>query len=348
MRKMRAAVIGCGRISTVYREAFERLDDVLEVVFAADKLGERAEAFASHFPGCRWTEETEPDKLEQELKQVEADTVHILLPHHLHQTYANMALACGCHVLTEKPIALTTKAADSMIRTARENGKKLGVIFQNRYIPGIQRAKKLLEAGELGRVTGAFSNLNWHRPPSYYDCDWKGFWATEGGGVVIDQAIHSIDLVRYLIGEEAVEVDGHYSCRILHKSAPQVEVEDEADGAITFASGAVYSFFATNYYTANRPIQIELSCEKGFVHLNHQTVTIQRTYGETEVIMPGNLPKGSGESYWGDCHYQQIKEFYHCLAMGEDVPWDPEDAKKTLEIVLAIYESSRKGKAVRI
>lgn len=112
------------------------------------------------------------------------------------------AIAClnaGFHVLTEKPIAIHLGDADLMTEAAKRNHKQLGVIFQNRYIEGIREVKRLIEAGEFGRLTGAFSTLNWWRPPSYYDCDWKGSWEREGGGVVIDQAIHSLDLVRYLM-----------------------------------------------------------------------------------------------------------------------------------------------------
>ncbi len=346
--KMTAAVIGCGRIASVYVEAFRKLQKEVQVVLALDKEGSRAEAFAAHFPGCQWSQKTGLDEVRELLLCVKPDVVHILLPHHLHKDYANVALECGCHVLTEKPIALTLSDADSMIQTAEAAGRQLGVIFQNRYIAGIQKARKILESGELGRITGAFSNLNWYRPPSYYDCDWKGFWATEGGGVAIDQAIHSSDLVRYLIGKEAVEVDGHYSCRVLHKAAPVVEVEDEADAAITFADGSVYSFFATNYYTANRPIQVEISCEKGSIHLDYQTVTIERCDGSREVILPEDCPDSKGEQYWGSCHFLQVQDFYRCLRENRPVPWSPQDAKKTLEIVLAIYQSSREQQAVRL
>lgn len=348
MAKMTAAIIGCGRIASVYREAFLKLKEEVSVVLAVDKATEHAQNFAADFPGCEWSDQTDLSDLGQVLTRIKPDVVHILLPHHLHKEYANLAMECGCHVLTEKPIALTLEDADSMIQTAKSCGKKLGVIFQNRYITGIQAARKLLDSGKLGRVTGAFSNLNWYRPASYYDCDWKGYWATEGGGVVIDQAIHSIDLVRYLIQENAIEADGHYSCRVLHKSAPQVEVEDEADAAITFQNGAVYSFFATNYYTSNRPIQVEISCENGSIHLDYQTVTIEWANGQKEVIVQKDCPDSSGKNYWGSCHYLQIKDFYQCLKTETFVPWDPTDAKKTLEIVLAIYQSSRENRPIKL
>lgn len=348
MEKMTAAVIGCGRIASVYREAFYKLEAEVEPVLAIDKDENRAKEFASHFPGCHWTGNGDLQNVRQLLSQIKPDVVHILLPHHLHKEYTIAALECDCHVLTEKPIALSLADSDAMSQAAFANQKKLGVIFQNRYITGIQTAKKVLESGVLGKVQGAFSTLNWYRPPSYYDCDWKGLWSTEGGGVVIDQAIHSIDLVRYLLQKEAIEVDGHYSCRVLHKSAPKVEVEDEADAAITFEDEIVYSFFATNYYTANRPIQVEISCEKGFIHLDYQTVTIQYPDGSKKLIPQEYCPDSNGENYWGSCHFLQIKDFYQALRDDRPIPWEAEDAKKTLEIVLAIYQSSREHKAIKL
>lgn len=348
MKKWKAAVIGCGRIASVYMEAFYKLKDQVDVVLAVDKVGVRAEAFAESFPGCRWEEAPDAETVRGFLQEEKPDVVHILLPHHLHCSYVVVALECGCHVLTEKPISLTLEEADQMIDAAKKQDRKLGVIFQNRYITGIREVKKRIDAGEFGKATGAFSNLNWYRPPSYYECDWKGRWDTEGGGVVIDQAIHSIDLVRYLIGEEIVELDGHYSCRVLSRQVPNVEVEDEADAAIRFQSGAVYSFFATNYYVTNCPIQIDISFERGRVHLDYQTVTIWNSDGTVETIEQESCPDSHGEDYWGSCHYLQIQDFYNALEQEREVPWDPQDAKKTLEVVLSIYRSSREQRTIRL
>lgn len=232
MEKIKAGIIGCGRISSVYQAAFENMKDEVELAFVVDKEVCRARKLAAAFPGCGYS-----DKLEDLLKQP-LSVVHVLTPHFLHKEHAVACLDAGFHVLTEKPVALTTEDADAMIRAADRNGRQLGVIFQNRYIEGIQEVKKLIEQGEFGRITGAFSTLNWWRPPSYYECDWKGSWEKEGGGVVIDQAIHSLDLVRYLMGCEPVKVKGHIDRRIL----TNIEVEDVADAAITFENGAVYSF----------------------------------------------------------------------------------------------------------
>lgn len=333
MKKLKIAIIGCGRIAVVYRDALTKLEQLIDVVIAVDKDISRAKEFASFFKDCRYT-----DKLDDLLTLKEVDVVHVLSPHFLHKDHVISCLNAGFNVLTEKPIAINLDDAALMGRTALETGMKLGVIFQNRYIKGIREAKKLLDQGLFGKITGAYSSLNWHRPASYYECDWKGTWEKEGGGVVIDQAIHSIDLVRYLMGCEAKSIKANIDTRVL----TQIEVEDVADAAITFENGATYSFYACNYYTSNSPIQIKVSAEKGSILLNGDVVTIDLG-GNEIVIYPSDDDEGNGQSYWGKCHYDQISDYYQCILQDKPVPFSPEDATKTLEIVLAIYQSSKEN-----
>ena len=338
MKKLRVAVIGCGRIAAVYKSALLHLQDQCEVVLAMDKDPARARAFAADFAGCEAESDVSDTGFAVALARTGAELAHILLPHHLHSRYAVAAMNAGVDVLTEKPIAITLEEADHMIAAQKATGRQLGVIFQNRYIDGVQRVRQLIQAGELGAVKGAFSTLNWHRPPSYYDCDWKGRWATEGGGVVIDQAIHSLDLVRYMTGLEAVRVQAHTARRVLRS----IEVEDEADAAITLENGAVYSFFASNYYTFNSPIRVEIHCANGTALLTQEEMCIRWADGRVEQIHPtaaGLTPPG--ESYWGAFHEMQIRDCYAALRTGRTLPWTPQDARKTLELVQAIYQSAR-------
>lgn len=335
MGKIRTGVIGCGRISGIYLEIFKRLSKNVEVVFAVDKVLERAESFAKQFEHCGYS-----DCLEDILNQP-LDVVHVLTPHYLHKEQAVSCLLAGFHVLTEKPMALTSLDAEEMIRVSKQTKKQIGVISQNRYIDGIVKAKAMLEEGRLGAVKGAFSSLNWWRPPSYYQCDWKGKWETEGGGVVMDQAIHSLDLVRYLMGCEPVRISAHIDRRIL----TDIEVEDVADAAIVFENGAVYSFYACNYYTENSPIQIEMSCERGIIHLSQERVSIS-VDGEAEQVYVPSSSGDAGPGYWGNGHQIQIQKFYECLREEKQGPVEPEDAKKTLQLVLDIYRSAKTGKVV--
>ena len=334
MAKLRTAIIGCGRVSVVYKKAFEDLVDMAEPVFAMDKELSRAKDFAASF-GASYS-----DKLD-DLLAAKPDIVHICTPHFLHKEQTITCLEHGINVLCEKPIAITLPDADAMIEVAERTGKKLGIIFQNRYIKGIVELKKIIEAGDLGTLKGAFSNLNWYRPPSYYQCDWKGSWEKEGGGVLIDQAIHSIDLVRYLIDSPVKSIHGHIDNRIL----TSIEVEDCASAAVEFQNGVVYSLFACNYYQENAPIQIEIASEKGIAHFDGTTVTIS-TIEANRVISLDQASGETGEGYWGSAHILQIKDCYEAQLAGLPFPVSPVEAKATLAVVLGVYDSSRQGRKI--
>jgi len=215
MKHLRIAVIGCGRIASVYEGAFYKLQEEAEVVLTMDKVLARATALAEKFPGCQASDQVEIAAFQQILNEYKPDLLHILLPHHLHGRYGIAAMECGVHVLTEKPVTISLTEADQLIEVQKRTGMQLGVIYQNRYIEGVQEVRERIHRGDFGAVKGAFSTLNWYRPESYYQCDWKGSWETEGGGVIIDQAIHSIDLIRYMTGLEATRIMGHTSRRVL-------------------------------------------------------------------------------------------------------------------------------------
>lgn len=344
MKKLRVAVIGCGRILSVYEEAFYKLKEEAEVVLAMDKVLDRAEKLAQKFPGCLASDQVGLEEFRSVLTEIKPDLIHILLPHHLHGRYAAAAMECGVNVLTEKPVTVRLSEADELIEVQKRTGMQLGVIYQNRFIEGVQEVKKKIASGEFGKVKGAFSTLNWYRPESYYQCDWKGKWDTEGGGVVIDQAIHSIDLVRYMTGLEAKKIMGHTARRVL----TGIEVEDEADAAVWLENGAIYSFYACNYYTTNSPIRVEISCEKATALLTYDKMEITYASGEREEILPEACPNRNGESYWGSYHFYQIRECYRALKEGTPMPWPAEDARKTLEIVQGIYESARINGPVKL
>ncbi len=146
------------------------------------------------------------------------------------------------------------------------------------------------------------------------------------------------------MGCEVKSIKGHIDSRVL----TQIEVEDVADAAITFENGAVYSFFACNYYTSNSPIQIQLSAGNGTVSLDGMTVKIKLNGEEERIIYPSADALGEGKDYWGNFHYCQIKDYYECLLNNKPVPFNPEDASKTLEIVLGIYESSKTNSTILI
>ena len=335
MIKKRIAVIGCGRISEMYKRVFLEMLDRLEISYAVDKDIKKAEAFAKNFEGCFALTDY------RELKEGMVDVVHILTPHFLHKEHSIYCMEQGFCVLCEKPIATTLSDAKKIIECVERTNSTYGIIFQNRYTEGIQKLIELKNKGELGKILGASSTLSWHRPPSYYECDWKGSWEKEGGGVVIDQAIHSLDLVRYVVDAPVHSIDGHICQRKLFVT----EVEDEADALIDFENGACYSFYACNYYVRNTPIRIDFAFERGSAILLGTKMTITIDGREDAIVIDSDQGINvKGKGYWGNYHGKQIKEFYDNLDSNKDVPFSAKDATKTLEMVLGIYKSSNIGR----
>lgn len=252
MKKLKAAIVGCGRISVSYADAFHRLSDEVELAYAVDKDPALAKAFAEEF-NCSWTTDFD------EILDKDIDVVHLCLPHFLHPVMAIKAMKAGINVLTEKPIATCLQDADRMIRTAEETHVKLGVIFQTRYTKSVEKLREMIQRGDFGKILTARSYLTWNRPLDYYSgSDWKGTWDKEGGGVLIDQAIHSIDRVRYMLDSDVEWIDGSVHNYVHHF----VKVEDAADAAIMFKNGCLYNLYACNIYGADSPINIELIGEK--------------------------------------------------------------------------------------
>lgn len=254
------------------------------------------------------------------------------------------AMKAGINVLTEKPIATCLQDADKMIRTAEETHVKLGVIFQTRYTKSVEKLREMIQRGDFGKILTARSYLTWNRPLDYYSgSDWKGTWDKEGGGVLIDQAIHSIDRVRYMLDSDVEWIDGSVHNYVHHF----VKVEDAADAAIMFKNGCLYNLYACNIYGTDSPINIELIGEKGrlglkqdmgYYELDGTYAEIRNTYETTNV----------GPDYWGSSHHLQIRDFYRSVREDLPVAIDGLEGRKTLEMVKGIYLSSAKRERITL
>lgn len=214
-------------------------------------------------------------------------------------------MKAGINVLTEKPIAISLQDADRMLEVQKETGVKLGCIFQTRYTKSVEKLREMIQRGDFGKILTARSYLTWNRPLNYYDSsDWKGTWDKEGGGVLIDQAIHSIDRVRFMLDSDVEWIDGS-----VHNYAHKfVKVEDSADAAIMFKNGCLYNLYACNIYGDDSPINIEFIGEKGrcgliqdmgYYDLDGTYAEIRNTYETTNV----------GPDYWGSSHHIQPPRF---------------------------------------
>ncbi len=348
MKKLRVGIIGCGRISRFHGMPAKAQPNV-EIRGVCDLVPERAKAMSRLFTGDgKGAAKCYTDYVEM-IKKEKLDVVHICLPHYLHAPVAIEAMKLGCDVLTEKPMAISMKQAEEMVKAAKKLGRKLGVILQNRYNAGSQLIRQCLDSGRLGNVLAAKCNVTWFRDNDYYQgSDWKGTWDKEGGGAIIDQAIHTIDLMCWFCGYDIAEVDCTLSNRA-HQGI--IEVEDCADGLITFKNGVRASFWAMNYYNHDADVEIELSCENGKAMMKAESATIVLNDGRTFSATPDSRSAfnfGGGPSYWGASHLKEIEDFYRCLAEGKEPPITAAEVLETTQkMVMGLYESGRNHQVVK-
>lgn len=331
MEKLKVAVIGCGNISVMHLDSIAAFEDV-ELVAVCDVKEERAIAASQKYGGKIYT-----DYLEMFEKE-KLDAVHICLPHYLHVPVSIDAFKKGVNVLCEKPMSIKYEDAVFAVETAEEYGVQYGIIFQCRYNAPSLLVKKRIEDGKLGAVKCGRTTLTWYRPDNYYDSsDWKGTWDKEGGGVVIDQAIHSLDLANWMINSTPVEIQAS-----LHNRNHKIMVvEDTAEGLVKYENGALLSFYAMNNYFVDEPIEIRLLCKNGRAIFSYDKAVIEYNDGtvETAENNTDNMFKYSGgKDYWGYQHAVQIRQFYNAVLCKEKLEISGREALKIQKIICDIYD----------
>lgn len=333
MEQLKVAVIGAGCISVMHLDSIMALEEAV-LVGVCDIKPERAEAAAEKYHTKAYTD------YHVLFEQEKPDVVHLCLPHYLHTVVAREAFKAGVHVLSEKPMSIEYQDAVDTVELAEKLQVQYGVIFQCRYNTPSQLVKKRIVDGRLGAVRCGRTTLTWYRPDDYYGTsDWKGTWDKEGGGVVIDQAIHSIDLANWFIDSTAVEVQA-----TLHNRNHEIMiVEDSAEGLIKYENGALLSFYAMNNYCINEPIEIRLYCENGTARLSYDDAVISYNDGTTETVK--NTPQSmvaytGGKDYWGLQHAVQIHQFYQAVLGKEELEISGREALKIQKIICDIYKNN--------
>ncbi len=335
-RRFRVAVVGCGAIHATHADALAEIPNVSVAAFC-DVVPERAEASAAR---CGGRAETDWTRL---LADPGIDAVHLCTPHDLHAPMARAFLGAGKHVFTEKPMGLSVDEGEAMVRAADESGRTLGVCFQNRCNATSLALRDLVRSGRAGRVRGARALLTWSRDAEYYTgSDWKGTWRREGGGVLINQAIHTIDLLQWALGLPA-ELKGTVDRRSL---ADVIEVEDTAEATFRHVDGTRTYVFATNGYVTDAPVEIEVVFEKATARLRGELV-VTWDDGHVETVAERSV-RTDAKAYWGGGHRDILRDFYECLAAGRPFALDGREGLQALRILRAWYESDRKRDWVRV
>ena len=334
---MKVAVIGCGNVSVMHFNALKDNPDT-EIVAVADIKPERADKKAIEYGAKAYY------NFDELLENEELDCVHICTPHYLHTPMAVRALKKGVNVLLEKPCSVSMKEIEELRSAEKKSGKQLGICFQNRYNACVREAKRIIDSGEMGAVKSVRAFVTWMRDEKYYSDDWHGTLDKECGGVLINQSIHTMDLVQYL-GGRCKRVTSHIST---DKLKGVIEVEDTASALLELENGVTAVFYATLAYAENSDVFIEISLENGKLRLEGERLySIDKSGKSTEIT--GNVDAVyHGQRYWGSGHSVLIDDYYYCLKSGENFEIDAVEGSRAAMIVAACYESSKSGEPIEI
>jgi len=326
VRARRAAVVGCGDVSVVHLQAIEKLDDVV-LVGVCDTDQDRAAAASERYGVPRFADHR------QLLAAVRPDVVHVCTPHDQHTPVAIDCLDARVAILVEKPVAHTVAEADRLIAAAdRHPDVKVGICLQNRYNATTRAARDLLASGELGTVRGGSATVLWHRDPAYFRSrPWRGQRARSGGGVLINQAIHTLDLMELLVGD-VVRVHGHAGRYALD----DIDVEDTASVLLDHTGGARSVVFATVGNVVDAPVTIEIVTDRAAL-LIRGDLTVSHADGRIETVAEPVAGAG-GRAYWGASHELIIADFYASLTDPEPFWIGPREGARSLRLIHRLYQ----------
>jgi predicted dehydrogenase len=338
---IRFAIVGCGVIAPTHARSIVELPDA-QLVAVCDIIPERARVLAQEYPAEVYTDYHEM------LTRKDIDVVTVLTPSGMHAEIGIAAAKAGKHVIVEKPMDVTLETADALIQACRDCGVKLCSISQHRFDPAIMALKGAVDKGRLGQLNFGGSHTKWYRSQAYYDSgDWRGTWALDGGGALINQSIHYVDLLTYIMGP--VEEIHAYCAARAHE---RIEVEDMAVAALKFKSGALGLLEGTTAAYPGFCARLDIYGGEGSVIIeNDQVCEWRLRSGEPSPVAaePTSFIGGtSSKNIWHHSHRRQIQDMIDAIREDREPLVNGVEGRRALEIVLAVYESSRTGKTVRL
>jgi UDP-N-acetyl-2-amino-2-deoxyglucuronate dehydrogenase len=357
MSRMRIGLVGCGKVAGIHFAALRSQPDA-ELVAVCDALSDRATAFAARHNVRPFTD------VRTMLREAQVDAVIVGTPHPRHAEPAIEAAEAGAHVLVEKPLAASLADCDAILGAARKGGVTLGVISQRRFCEPVRRMKAAIDAGKIGKpALGAFLQYNW-RDAAYYQSDpWRGRWDTEGGGVLVNQSPHQLDILLWLMGP-AAEVSGYWA----NVNHPTVEVDDTAVASIKFRNGGLGSIATSvsqrpGIYTkvhvhGSNGASIGVETDRGATFVAGVSGIAEPPLNDLWTI-PGEehrlaefqaedraaFAAVDGTSYY---HALQFADFFGAIREGRLPLVTGEDGRAVVELFTAIYRSSREGKPITL
>lgn len=320
---MKAAIIGYGVIGRLHARIIPQYG-TLEAVCDTDAAVLEAAPGARHYADYK-----------EMLDEVHPDVVHICTPHYLHAEMVIEALLRGINVLCEKPLCIREEDIGRILEAERRSTASLAVCHQNRYNSANRYVKEYLDGK---RVEAAVGQVSWHRDASYYASGaWRGKWETEGGGVLINQALHTFDLLQWLCGMPE-EVKASISTLTLKD---EIEVEDTATVLCTGENGGCFTFYASNGSAKDCPVEITLRADGEWIKLMPKYTVIGNRFTSFE-----ENHHVYGKACYGSGHEALIADFYDCIKTGRRFGIDGTEGAKVVRMILAAYRSG--GKAVKV
>lgn len=357
------ALVGCGSIAPTHAKALAALPADARLTHCCDTNAALADAFAAQF-GLKTA------TFDEILANTAIDAVTFCTPSGLHASLGARALAAGKHVVIEKPMEITPAACEPLLAAQRASGRKLAVISQHRFDPASRQVRATLDRGELGNLILAEARVPWFRTQEYYDSgDWRGTWALDGGGCLMNQGVHTVDLLLWLAGPvktvyAQMRTAGH----------ERIEVEDVVTATLTFANGAIGSLMATTSAYPGFAVTLSLHGTLGSaliegdelktlaikgretIHGHAATAhALQVATGGTKsatahaasAAIP-ETPSAPDAWSWGDAHRAQFADFIHAVRTNGTPLVDGVAGRAAVALINAVYESARTGRVVSL
>jgi UDP-N-acetyl-2-amino-2-deoxyglucuronate dehydrogenase len=336
---LRFCIVGAGFIGGLHAQALASIPDAT-VTVVCSRNQERASGLAQK-AGADWVTD-----YREAVRRDDVDVVCICTPSGTHAEIAVAAAAAGKHLVVEKPIDVRLERVDRMLEAAQQANVRLTCIFPLRFTKGTELARKAVEEGRLGRLVLADAYIKWYRDQAYYDTsDWKGTWALDGGGALMNQGIHNIDLLNYLVGPVTGVV-----ARI-DTLAHRMETEDTAVALLTFANGALGAIEGSTGSWPGDPGRVELHGDRGTIALEDGRIVTWKLIGvspdEEERVLALEATLGSGASaatgIGYELHRRQLADMIEAIQNDRVPAIDGAEARQSVAIIRAIYESSEQG-----
>lgn len=333
-------IVGGGMIGAVQAAAIGQINGA-QLVAVCGRDEQRTAEFAAKFGATSYT------SYDEFLKHPGLQIVNVCTPSGVRAELGIKAAEAGKHVLAEKPIEINLERADALIAACDKAGVKLGVIFQSRFLPAVQRIKQAIDEGRLGKLMIGDAFVKWYRAPEYYaPGTWRGTLSLDGGGALINQAIHTVDLLRWMMGP----VETAFAMKAALRY-PHIEAEDTLAGVVRFENGALGSVQAATSAKPGFKRRLEISGERGTVILDGDAVSVWAIDGEDSDLGDAEqLTDGSANpaAISNEGHRRQIEDMMRAVIEDRPPMIDGREGRKSLELVAALYASANAGQPVRL